>query len=322
MSAIIPFDSGNLPAIVRRSTSNKMASSASPTGFPVISIKGKVFHQVRGGERTLITKPGEDDPASSLEVVILDLNSHNSKVFYANGFVEGENGKPTCYSNNGKVPEADAAEPQAKSCAACAHNQWGSKISNDGKKGKSCADSRRMAIATPDTPADPMLMRVPAASLKAMGEYGKIIQARGLDPHQVITRIGFDYTVAHPALTFKPVGIIAEAAMVAEIDAARAAEVVGQITGEKVTPSSDVPPEEAPVAIEAPKPVAPAPVAAAPKPAAPKPAAPKPAAVDAAVAAAATTKKVAVQVETAPAQDTSSLESQIGGMLDGMDFDN
>ncbi|NVN99282.1 MAG: hypothetical protein HXX17_08160 [Geobacteraceae bacterium] len=325
MTAIIPFDSGNLPAHIRRSTTNKMVGS-SPTGFPVISIKGKVFHQVRGGERTLITKPGEDDPAASLEVVVLDLNAHNSKVFYANGFVEGENGKPTCYSNNGKAPETDAAEPQSKSCATCPHNQWGARISNEGKKLKACADSRRLAIATPDTPADPLLLRVPAASLKAMGEYGKIVAARGLDLHQVITKIGFDYSVAHPALTFKPVGVIADAAMAAEIDAARALEVVAQITGEKPTPPSDVPAEESPAAL-----VAAPQVVATPKPAAQ--AAPKPAkatsaaaAVEAAVAAAATTKKAVVQVEAptvvTEVKESSSLEAQIGDLMDGMDFDN
>jgi hypothetical protein len=274
-----------------------------------------VFHIVRGGERTLITKPGEDDPAASLEVVVLDLNGVNSKVYYASGYQEGNDSKPTCYSNNGKHPEADSAEPQAKLCASCAHNQWGSRITPDGKKGKSCSDSRRMAIATPDAPADPMLVRVPAASLKAMGEYGKILASRGLDPHHVITKIGFDYSVAHPALTFKPVGIINDAEMAAEIEAARKAEVVGQITGETPTPAADTPAEEAPVATAA---AAPAPAPA--KPAAPKAApATKAAAVEAAVATAATTKKADVKVET---KAPGNLEDEISGMIDGMDFDD
>lgn len=313
MTAIVPFDSGNLPSHIRRSTApNKMASAASAGGFPVISIKGKVFHIVRGGDRTLITKPGEDDPAASLEVVVLDLNAVNSKVFYANGYQEGNDSKPTCYSNNGKHPEADAAEPQAKQCATCVHNQWGSRITADGKKGKSCADSRRMAIATPDAPSDPMLVRVPAASLKAMGEYGKILSSRGLDPHHVITKIGFDYSVAHPALTFKPVGIINDAAMMAEIEAARKADVVAQITGEAPMPAADTPAEEAPVATPAPAP-------AAPKAA--KPAATKADAVEAAVATAAATKKADVKVEAKPAA-TGGLEDEISGMIEGMDFDD
>jgi hypothetical protein len=316
MTAIVPFDSGSLPAHIRRSSApNKMASAASAAGFPVISIKGKVFHIVRGGERTLITKPGEDDPAASLEVVVLDLNAVNSKVFYANGYQEGNDSKPTCYSNNGKHPEADSSEPQAKLCASCVHNQWGSRITADGKKGKSCADSRRMAIATPDAPADPMLVRVPAASLKAMGEYGKILSTRGLEPHHVITKIGFDYSVAHPALTFKPVGIINDGEMMAGIEAARKADIVAQITGEAPTPAAEAPVEEAAPAIAAPAPTpapAPAPAKAA------KPAATKADAVEAAVATAATTKKADVKVEKKP----GGLEDEISGMIEGMDFDD
>lgn len=330
---IVPFDSPTLPAILaRRPTvrSNKLFSGSASTGFPVISIKGKVFHSVRGGDRTLITKPGEDDPAASIEVVIIDVNEHKSKVYYTGGFIEGENAKPTCYSNNGVGPEADAAEPQSKKCSTCTHNQWGSRISDSGAKGKACSDSRRLAIATPDTPADPMLMRVPAGSMKAMEEYGKILAARGVEPHEVITRIGFDYSVAHPALTFKPIGFISDAEQLAEIKRQMLTEVVGQIIGVKVIPPSDaVPPEADP---EPAKAAAPAPVAQAPAPApAPAPAAPRPArvapadAVEKAVAAAAPTKKVNVTVEAAPAmptQDTSALESQIGSMIDGMDFDD
>lgn len=319
---IIPFDSGKasnaIATVFGSNTSNDLVGSAGNTGFPVISIKGKVFHITRGGERTLITKPGEDDPASSIEVVIVKANPNKSKVFYANGFVEGENAKPTCYSNNGIEPESNATEPQAKKCATCVHNQWGSKMTNEGKKSKACSDSRRLAIATVDTPNDPMLLRVPAASMKALEEFGKILAARGVRPEAVVTKVGFDYSVAHPALTFKPIGLIGDVEQLQSIKAAADSELAAEIVGMKpVTPASETDDADdtpaAPAAIQAP---APAPV---PKVAAPKPAAK---AVDAAVAAAATTKKVEVKVEAAPAAGTAALESEIGSMIDGMDFDD
>jgi hypothetical protein len=321
---IVPFDSGKVPASILSifgdpSTNDIVGNRGGGGGFPVISIKGKVFHITRGGEKTLITKPGEDDPAASIEVVLVRANPNNSKVYYANGYQEGSDAKPACYSNNGGKPEADSQEPQAKTCATCQHNQWGSRITESGKKGKACTDSCRIAVATVDTPNDPMLVRVPAASLKALTEYGKIVAARGVRPEACVTRIGFDYSVAHPALTFKPVGLIGDADTLQEIKDVRDGELVAQIVGIKPTPPADAPLEES--ASDA-APV-PAKAAAAPKPAAPKPAAPAADAIEKAVAAAAATKKVSVAVEPPAAQSkTSSLEAEIGGLIESMDFDD
>jgi hypothetical protein len=320
MNNLIPFDSGNVPsaisAIFGDPSANDMVGNAGGLGFPVISIKGKVFHIVRGGERTLITKPGEDDPASSLEVVVLRANPDNSKVYYASGYQEGSDSKPTCYSNSGKAPEANAEEPQAKTCAACAHNQWGSRITPDGKKGKSCSDSRRIAIATPDAPNDPMLVRVPAASLKAMVEYGKILASRGVKPQAVITKIGFDYSVAHPALTFKPVAFIGDTDQLTEIKKSSESELVAQIVGLQAVPASDAPAEEA-EALPAPTPTpTPTPTPAAKQTEAPK--ANKPAAKVAKPATVAASQAA----EATPQSPSATLESQISTMIDGMDFDD
>jgi len=313
MSNIIPFDTGNVPSKQLASlfgTQNDLVGNAAGGGFPVVSIKGKVFHIQRGDERTLITKPGEDDPASSLEVVIVKANPGRSKVFYAAGYQEGATGKPDCYSNNGTTPEADAQSPQSKTCATCAHNQWGSRVTANGGKGKACADSRRIAIATVGAPNDPMLVRVPAASIKNLEEYGKILASRGVPPQAVVTRIGFDYSVAWPSLTFKPVGVINDTDLLKEIASASQTELAAQIVGMKaVSPDSPVPTEDESGAIEAAPVVAATPVAApAPKAAAPKPA-PAPTAAPAPV------------VQSAPSP-TAGLESEISNMLDGMNFDD
>jgi hypothetical protein len=57
----------------------------------------------------------------------------------------------------------------------------------------------------------------------------------------VVTKIGFDYTVAHPALTFKAVRFVAEAELL-EVEATLKdeAEVLGQITGVLEAPSANV----------------------------------------------------------------------------------
>lgn len=236
-SHIVPFESAKLPSHVSSLFQvERLGAGSGTSGFPVVSIKGKVFTKVSGGERELITKGDDGEPASSIDVVIVGRNPHRSKVFYATGYVEGSDAKPTCYSNNGLSPEADAAEPQAKKCATCAHNQWGSRISEAGSKGKACADSHRLAIATPGAIGDSMLLRVPAASLKALDTFGDTLVKRGVPYQMVLTKIGFDYTVAHPALTFKPIGFIDEATAL-EVSEAGKSDLVQQIIGLQATPS-------------------------------------------------------------------------------------
>jgi hypothetical protein len=327
---IIPFDSGKVPAAITTmfgDGAGELIGNNAGGGFPVVSIKGKVFHIQRGDERTLVTKPGEDDPAASIEVVILRANPNRSKVYYSGGYVEGDKDKPTCYSNSGIAPELDAQEPQAKKCVACPHNQWGAKITEDGRKAKACADSRKLAIATLDAPNDPMMIRVPAASMRAMEDYGKQLAARNVPSQAVVTKIGFDYSVAHPALTFKPVGLIGDATMLQEIKASRDSDLVMQIVGLGVVETgtgeseanADLPVIAAtkPV-VAATKPVA-APATTKPVVAATKP---KPTTVKEEALAqlnAAKTKPAANVEVTASA--TEGLESQIGDLLDELDFD-
>jgi len=208
-----------------------------------VSIKGKVFTLKDGEEKTLIVKPGTDEPAASLEVVILDVGPsldlrHNERVFYLKEYEEGSVAKPDCYSDDGVTPGADAVAPQAKSCAVCPHNAKGS-----GKTGvgKACASSKRLAIATPDNLGEPMLIRVPGASLMPFNDYLKWMKSSNIaDTAHVVTKIGFDYTVAHPALTFKALGWAPN-----DPTEAKATDEVAYITGKKKVAAAP--------AVEAPK---------------------------------------------------------------------
>lgn len=232
---MIAIKASSLPAHLRKKAKavNVFAAAVSSGGYPVVSIKGKVFHVQRGDERTLVTKPGDDEEAAgSLEVVILATNPNKSKVYYDGGYTEGSTDKPVCYSNDGIAPAADAEDPQCKKCAICPHNEWGSRISENGNKVKACTDSMRLAIAPAGQINDPMLIRVPAASLKTLGSYGSQLAKRGVGPEDVITKIGFDYSVAHPALTFKAVRFVDEAeAAETEQVLVNEEEMIGNITG-------------------------------------------------------------------------------------------
>jgi hypothetical protein len=259
MSEIIPFESGNLPTYLKNQNVENLNGdliSTVSTGFPVVSIKGKIFAIVRGGERTTMMNPKDpDSPATAIEVVLLKGNKGVSKVYYAKGYQEGtEDQKPDCYSNEGVKPEDNSKNPQSKQCSTCAHNQWGSKIGDNGGKGKACQDSKRLAIAAAGLINDPYLLRVPPASIKALSEYAAALQKRNLHYSQVVTKIAFEAEAATPKLTFKAMGYLPESAY-NEVKAVVDTEVVASILGTGVVAVDDAIPaldKPAPV-VEKPK---------------------------------------------------------------------
>jgi hypothetical protein len=270
---IIPFDqAGKLPAFLKSfdiAALNADLTSHAGGGFPVISIKGKVFAVVRDGERVVLPNPKDpESPATSIDVVLLKANKGTSKVFYLKGYdpKDSEGAKPDCYSADGVAPAADAANPQAKKCATCAHNQWGSRVTEKGaSKGKACSDTVRMAVAAAGQLNDPMLLRVPPASIKALGEYGQMLAKRGVGYSMVVTKVAFDQEAESPKLTFKPVGFLDDAGF-AEVQEMVSSDLVQNILGSSAMATEfQAPavaaeaPEEAPAAKPAPK-AKPAPV--------------------------------------------------------------
>ena len=233
MTNLIPFDFNKIPAHLQKRSSgiNDDLISHQTGGFPSISIKGKVFSVVRDGERKVLPNPKDpDSPATAIEVVILKGNKGVSKVFYAKGYVEGEATKPDCYSNEGVRPESNSTDPQSKLCATCPKAQWGSKINENGSKGKACQDSKRLAIATTDRLDDPYLLRVPPASLRPLSDYVAELARRKVDYNAVVTRIGMDADAATPKLTFKPSAFLDDEAYI-EVQNTAHSEIVNSILG-------------------------------------------------------------------------------------------
>lgn len=225
-------DMSQLPAHLQgMAGQNDDLSGGVSQGYAVLSYKGKTWALSQGGNRTIIMRPNSvDEPASALEVVIVKANPHLSKVYYPGGYVEGSDAKPICYSNDGHGPAADAVQPQCATCAGCPRNAWGSRITENGSKGKECSDSRRVAVVPSGDLGNPMLLRVPAATLKDLAAYADMLSRRNAPYCAVVTRIAFDPSVAHPKFTFKALRWLSadEAAKVAEtLDM----DVIGHITG-------------------------------------------------------------------------------------------
>lgn len=315
---IIPFDSGSkLPAFLKKvdvAALNADLTAHAGGGFPVISIKGKVFAVVRDGDREIQMNPKDpDSAATSLNVVLLKANKGTSKVFYIKGYDKdsSEGQKPDCYSNDGVEPAADSQNKQAKKCATCPHNQWGSRVSEKGAtKGKACADAVRMAVAPAGQINDAMLLRVPPASIKALGEYGQMLAKRGVGYNMVVTKVGFDLQAESPKLTFSAVGLLDDDGF-AEVQEIAASDVVSNILGSSVVAAIAA---EAPAAAEeeeeeeAPAPVAKPKAKPVVEEAAEEEEAPKPAAKPKAAAKPAP--------KPAPVEDDMDLD------LDGISFDD
>jgi len=235
---IIPFESGKLPAFLKAEAAdvNTDITAHASAGYPVISIKGKVFATVRDGERSIIPNPKDPEAAAtSLEVVLLKVNKNTSKIYYSKGYTEGSDAKPDCWSNDGIAPDLSVENPQSSKCATCKHSQWGSKISESGKKGKACSDAVRMAIAAPDQLNDPFLIRVPAASIRGLGEYGSMLSKRGVPYQAVVTKLSFDMEEATPKLVYKALGFLSEERY-AEAKEVAESDLVRNIIGASIVP--------------------------------------------------------------------------------------
>lgn len=190
-------------------------------GFGLMKYKGKVWSLAyRGAETALMRDPDAngvvDGPRNSIEIVILKASQHISKIFYEQGYVEGSTAAPDCFSTNGLTPDAGAAKRQSPTCAACPKNAWGSKITPAGKQGKACSDSKRAAIVPlldikNEMFGGPMLLRIPAASLQELAQFGQKMQGLGYPYYSIGIRVAFDAAEAFPKFVFSAIRPLSDA---------------------------------------------------------------------------------------------------------------
>lgn len=181
----------------------------------ILSIRGKVFRFRYQGEETVLRDPSTQEVRTFVDMVLVGGSPALSKTYYKGKYVEGSDDAPTCMSVDGVVPDAGVPERQNPDCATCRHNVWGSRISDNGSKGKACADARRLAVAPlGDIPNEvhggPALLRVPPASLAPLAELGKRLKAQGLPFYAVGVRIGFDAEASAPKLSFRPLRYLSD----------------------------------------------------------------------------------------------------------------
>lgn len=176
-------------------------------GFGILGYRGKVWStKFQGNEKPLMRDDG-DGARASVEVVIVKAAPNIAKIYYASGFVDGSTAPPDCWSTDGVKPDGGASKKQSTTCAGCPMNAWGSKVTEAGKQTKACSDSKRLAVTPLNDLANelmggPMLLRVPAASLRDLKSYGDQLQGYGFPYFGVATRISFDVNEAFPKFVF------------------------------------------------------------------------------------------------------------------------
>lgn len=183
-------------------------------GFAVLGIKGKTWTIKHRGENTPILAPAQPgmppQAVPHLAVTIIAASDKLTKTWYENGYVEGSTEAPDCYSMNGEAPDPLSKKRQNTVCSTCKWNQFGSRVSPDGKsRGKACTDSKRLAIVPSDDMKNEinggaMLMRVPPASLAGLQEYASKLRASSAVFFAVSTWVYFDPNEAYPKIMFTP----------------------------------------------------------------------------------------------------------------------
>lgn len=215
-----------LPAALRAYADQNAAETAKElsggitSGFPIISIRGKVWRVRSGGVETDLLDD-DNEPVPNIRVVMIKSNPLPSKIYYKKKYESGSNEAPDCWSSGGVKPDREVQHKVSPVCATCPMNVWGSKITEEGKKTRACGDVRRLAVVSEgdlqnwvedNTAALPVhLLRVPAASLNPLKDYAeKVLKPRGFPYFGVVTKIGFDATAEYAKLKFTAVGTITD----------------------------------------------------------------------------------------------------------------
>lgn len=151
------------------------------------------FFSVRAGKLALA---GQEIKGNEVNVVVLKDIFEND--YYPHKFDPNNKAPPDCYAfgddEKSMKPHEKATNPQAESCAACKHNEWGSSPKG---KGKACQNRRRLAVIPAGdltsegvAKAEVAYFKVPVTSGRFWGAYVKALASmHKRPPFAVVTNI-------------------------------------------------------------------------------------------------------------------------------------
>ena len=187
----------------------KLAGNA---GVKRIVPKNGIFRKEIGGKEMGKVK-------EKINTIIINASSHVGRIYYAQAWsADAEPTSPECFSNDGKTPDASAANPQSDKCDTCSQNIKGSGMGTS----KSCRYSRRIAVMLEDdfnTALEGEVYQMNLASKSLFGEsvgenthtfenYAKYLANNGRSLEYVTTQISFNEDNDNQSVLFTPVGFI------------------------------------------------------------------------------------------------------------------
>lgn len=174
-----------------------------------ISLLGREFHIIKGGveEGVLDTR--------HCDVILVGAVPYVSRQYYASAWDPNNPTPPTCYSVDGKTPNADVKDKQSDKCNTCQWNEKGSALAGN-EKARACGFFRRLAVVLVGDPTYTIYQLdlkskslwndgIPKENAYSFTEYAKKLQAHSIDAGTVITRLRFN-SDSVPVLVFQAVG--------------------------------------------------------------------------------------------------------------------
>lgn len=196
-----------------------------------ISIRGKSFRQIVGGEQTAVSKSQE------MNVIIVKAAAI-SRAYYADKYVEGEAALPTCWSADTDKPSKDvvASDRQSDTCNTCPQNVKGS---GQGES-RACRFNQRLAVVLDGglEKGHVYQLNVPATSIfgdadgnrMPLQAYGNLLRAHDTAPMAIVTELSFDENASTPKLFFRPVRPLEEAELLRAIELSETPEADRAVT--------------------------------------------------------------------------------------------
>jgi hypothetical protein len=181
---------------------------AGKTGAKRLVPKNGIWTKMVGGEPMGKIK-------GDLNVIIVNAAPRVGRIFYMKAWSpDAEPTAPDCFSNDGRAPDARAANPQASSCDNCPQNIKGS---GQGQS-KACRYSRRLAVMLEDdfdTSLQGEVYQINLASKSLFGDgdvnnahtfenYTKYLSNNGKSVDYMVTRISFNENNDNQSVLFAP----------------------------------------------------------------------------------------------------------------------
>ena len=189
---------------------SNLLGGSSGGGVRRISIRGKRFREVVGGEEMRVSK------SNSMNIVIVDA-APISRMYYEGVYTPDKPAAPQCWSSDTNVPSADVPEEQrmAPRCMDCKMNIKGSGQGDS----RACRFQQRLAVVIEGQLDKVYQLQLPATSVfgdthdrkMPMQAYARFLHENRTPPIAVVTEMYFDDDSAGPKLFFKPARPLEEA---------------------------------------------------------------------------------------------------------------